>query len=111
MADICAARNIRYVHALQPNQYDTGSKPLSEQELRRAYRPSPAANLIEMGYPMLRVAGESIQGNGVAFIDTSRVFQREARTVYIDNCCHVNQLGNDLLADALAAAIGRQFTH
>lgn len=97
---------IRYFHFLQPNQYDPGSKPLSEEELRlfyqadHAYRPG-----VEAGYPLLRQAGQELVARGVAFHDLSRLFASTSETLYVDSCCHLNQRGNALLAQAMADAL------
>ncbi len=70
-----------YLHALQPNQYLPGSKPLSADERRLAYteeiRHRP---LIEAGYPMLIEAGARLSGQGVRFTDLTSLFVSEPAT-------------------------------
>ena len=39
---------------------------------------------------------------GVDFLDLTMVFARTPEAIYIDDCCHYNQLGNRMLADAIA---------
>jgi hypothetical protein len=39
------------------------------------------------------------------FVDATAVFDRESGAVYKDDCCHYNELGNRLLADAIAARV------
>ncbi|NNE44617.1 MAG: hypothetical protein HKN12_10440, partial [Gemmatimonadetes bacterium] len=103
---ICDAHNIRYVHCLQPNQYDPGSKPLSAEERDQAFdAEGPYKPVIEDGYPRFRQAGEELRAAGVEFHDLSQVFADERETVYVDSCCHFNGLGNAILADALSAAM------
>jgi hypothetical protein len=43
----------------------------------------------------------------VSFYDLSELFIHEERTVYADKCCHLNQLGYDLMADAIAGEVLR----
>ncbi len=106
LADLCRARGIAYHHFLQPNQYDPGAKPLSSGELRTAWRPDhPYRGAIEAQYPRLRAAGAQLRQQGIPFSDLSRIFTEVEETLYLDDCCHLNQRGNELLAQAIAAAI------
>ena len=108
MDQICLQNDIRYFHFMQPNQYFEGSKPLSAQERAKAwnekhpYRPGVVA-----GYPPLRAAGEELLRDGVRFVDLTQLFATVDETVYVDECCHFNALGNELLARAIGAAIVR----
>lgn len=104
---LCRANGIHYVHVMQPNQYDPGSKPLSSTESESAYdeesRYRPA---VELGYPALRAAGERLVEDGVDFRDLSFVFDGVDETLYTDVCCHFNAEGNRLMAAEIAAAVG-----
>ena len=103
MHHICHARGIRYLHFLQPNQYHSGSKPLSEEE-RTKYvaEDQEYGNAIARGYPKLIVAGEKLRSDGVGFHDLTQLFAKEMETIYCDYFCHYNQRGNDLLATTVA---------
>ena len=106
MNAMCTAFGIRYLHCLQPNQYDPGSKPLSRKEKEAAYEAeSPYRQVIEKGYPQLRAAGSELRQAGIAFHDLSRVFETSSATLYKDNCCHFNSEGNRILAEAIARAV------
>lgn len=105
MARMCFANGIHYVQFIQPNQYFPGTKPLSEEEQRTAiaqggYRP-PA----EKGYARLVQAGEELRAEGLPIVDLTPIFKDEPRTVYRDTCCHLNELGNELLVERIAAAV------
>jgi hypothetical protein len=103
---ICTANDIRYVHVLQPNQYDPDSKPLSSAERESAFdEEGPYRLAIEMGYPMLREAGARLTARGIAFHDLSRIFADVDETLYVDSCCHFNGEGNRILARAIADAV------
>jgi hypothetical protein len=110
MHAICDAFDIRYLHCLQPNQYDPGSKPLSGEEKEKAYdTEGPYRSVIEEGYGQLRAAGAELQQAGVAFHDLSGVFADVDETLYVDTCCHFNGEGNRLMAEAIADAIVTSF--
>src|SRR5262249_17471047 len=94
-----------YYHFLQPNQYPPGSKPLSPEERRLAYwHDLPARSIIEEGYPLLREAGKRLARRGVRFHDLSLAFARVEATLYVDNWCHFNPKGNEILAEAMPHA-------
>jgi hypothetical protein len=103
---LCRANGIRYFHFLQPNQYVEGSKPMGPAERRVAVNPAqPYRAGVERGYPLLQAKGREIASAGVSFHDLTRVFSRIHEPLYVDDCCHVNQRGYELLADAIADAI------
>lgn len=106
MHDLATGAGIPYYHFLQPNQYVPDSKPLTPQERRIAYkRHHPYRRPARQGYPVLRAAGARLAARGVEFHDLTELFADEDRTVYLDDCCHLNPLGNDLVAQAVAEAI------
>jgi hypothetical protein len=108
MNAICSAYGIRYLHCLQPNQYDIGAKPLSSEEKSSAFEAeSPYRSIIEVGYPQLRTAGDELRAEGIAFYDLSRIFEKQRQTLYKDNCCHFNAEGNRIMANAIAQAIAQ----
>ena len=102
--DICSARGIDYLHALQPTLHDSGSKPLSAEEIEKGKAPQTWMDGVHTGYPMLRFAGEQLRAQGVNFVDVSMVFQNHPETLYFDSC-HFGQEGNDILAEAIGAAL------
>ncbi|MDF1799232.1 MAG: hypothetical protein P1V81_08665 [Planctomycetota bacterium] len=106
MHRLCEASGIEYYHFLQPNQYVAGSKTLSEAELKLAFRPGQGyGRLVPEGYPRLQAAADGLVLEGVRYHDLTEVFRDVEETVYKDNCCHVNALGNQLLAAAIREAI------
>lgn len=106
MARLCRDSGIRYFHVLQPNQYLPGSKTLSEEERQIAWDQDVAdTKRVETGYPLLIERGRELRELGVHFIDLTMLFKSETGTIYNDACCHVNQRGADLMADAIAQAI------
>ena len=107
MASLEAVGAFDYFHFLQPNQYLTGSKVLTEEELVTAYEEGPLdyKTAVMKSYPLLRTKGMELKDLNVDFTDLSMLFKDEPRTVYQDKCCHFNQLGNELIADRITAKI------
>jgi hypothetical protein len=106
MAAIADRMGARYVHVLQPNQYDEGSKPLSAHERLIAYDPDgdwPAG--VRRGYPLLRARMHTLLAHGVAVLDLSRLFAKTTDEIYIDTCCHYNLRGTNAVAAAIADRI------
>ena len=86
-----------YYHFLQPNQYVPDSKPLSPWE-REFARVAGAQRLVEPGYPLLREFNQDLQNQGINYFDLTQIFADYRETLYIDDCCHLNKRGNELLA-------------
>jgi hypothetical protein len=106
LAAICKANGIAYYHFLQPNQYVPGSKPLGAEERKRAWEDNQCNKTsVEQGYPLLRRAGTELRRAGISFHDLTMIFRDHPEPIYIDTCCHVNVHGNELLTEAIAAAI------
>ena len=95
-----------YFHFLQPNQYLEGSKPLSEEELQIAYAPgSRRLELVQLIFPELQRRGSFLQSPNFHFVDLTDTFKTTHETVYKDTCCHLNDLGNQMLAKRIVEHI------
>jgi hypothetical protein len=106
MNDLCRGRGIGFFHALQPNQYVPGSKPMSEAERRVAISPEAIyAPFVIPGYQRLLASGSELRAAGVDFFDLTRAFTEVVEPLYVDGCCHVSRRGSEILADQWAAAI------
>jgi hypothetical protein len=100
------AAGAEYFHVLQPNQYLEGSKPLSAQEKRDAWRENHRYRQgVQLGYPLLMLRGNELAAEGIAFFDASAAFLDHPETLYVDPCCHFNRLGNEILAREIVAFI------
>ncbi len=109
LAKVCDGMGIEYYDFLQPNQYLPGSKPMGELERSLTVDSSyPARAVVETGYPMLIAAGRELAAQGVRFHDLTGIFGQVTQPTYRDNCCHLNPTGNELLAVAIAKAIGNR---
>lgn len=96
---VLSALGVPALFALQPIGYV--SKPPHEDEpfLRRADQAAPWRD----AYRATEEAYGALRGNGVPTVLLTEVFRDEARHVYIDPT-HLNDLGNELVAEQLAAA-------
>jgi hypothetical protein len=105
MAGLARSMGAHYVHALQPNQYLEGSKPLNAEERELLLRDYHGARSVQTGYPALRERGRRLREAGVAFYDLTQVFAGREESIYRDTCCHMNAHGYGILARALADAV------
>ncbi len=103
--ELARERGFDYVHALQPNQYVEGSKPFSAEEEERFRRTRLLADSVARWYPELAREGEELSALGVTFLDLRDVFGTTTETVYMDTCCHVNALGNEVLATTIGRLV------
>jgi hypothetical protein len=94
------------VHLLQPNQYVPDSKKLGSEEQSIAISDEHCYGFaVRQGYPDLLREGANLRAEGVDFHDLTKLFAAFANPIYVDTCCHYNQKGNDLLAEAVAEAL------
>ncbi len=109
---LASANGARYVHALQPNQYVPGSKPMGPDERRVAIFKGPYGyrDAVLSGYPRLAQAGRRLEESGVEFLDLRFLFADEPRQVWSDSCCHLNAFGYHLVVDAIVGALAAEET-
>jgi hypothetical protein len=102
-AALCRARGIRYVHALQP-ALATGSKTPTDEERQRGLARESRSRSVAEGFALLRERGEALRAGGVEFHDLTEIYSGVAEAIYVD-ACHVNERGNQILADELVRAL------
>jgi hypothetical protein len=99
MNDVLAARKIPYFEFIQPNQYHLTGRQFSAEEATIAFdEKSQYREGTIKGYPKLLEKVSRLQAAGVKVFSAVNVFDDTAGVVYRDNCCHYNDLGNDVLA-------------
>lgn len=100
------ANNIPYFHILQPNQYYPTRRVFSEAEKQVAFSPdSPYQEAVKKGYPLLLKEVEKLKANQVNFFDGISILDDTKEQTYIDNCCHYNPLGENILSNFVADSI------
>lgn len=103
---ICSSNNTLYFHFLQPNQYVDGSKPMGAKELARSISDeSPFRDPVRNAYPLLIQKGAELARQGVRFTDLTQVFSQTGEPVYVDDCCHLNPNGTEILAKEISQTI------
>ena len=106
LASLAMRHGAEYYHFLQPNQYFPDTKPLTEEELVKAFKQrSSWRQHAHRAYPLLTEYGHRLREQGVEFSDLSGIYAHNRETLYIDDCCHLNDRGNELLADAMLRRI------
>ena len=98
------ARHVPFFHFVQPNQYDRGSKPLSDEE-RRDRVTNDWSDLVTTQYGELRAIVGRLRAEGIESHDLTGLFARTDETVYSDSCCHLNEHGLAMLGAAMAERI------
>lgn len=100
MRNLAEANGADYFHFLQPNQYYPGSKQLNEEELKKAFDENfPHKSSVEMGYPQLIEASGRLLSSGENYHDLSMIFKDVSETAYVDTCCHLTELGNEIMRE------------
>lgn len=109
MNALAREHDIAFVHLLQPNQYVPDSKPLTAEERRRAFDPDhPNRAAVVQGWPHLRAAGEALRRHGIPFHDLTEIFVENHESLYIDDCCHVDSRGSDLIGEEIGRLLAAE---
>ena len=102
LARLAELNGADYYHFLQPNQYTPDSKPMSPEERESAYNPDGTYGYFAArGYPLLREFSRDLPRQGVNYFDLTGIFGDRRETLYVDQCCHFNDRGYELLAAAM----------
>ena len=92
-----------YLEYIQPNQYVPNSKPLTTREIAIAHSPAneqPYRLPIENFYSNIKKSDFGIPEQSIA--DGRMIFREDNRSLYNDDCCHLNGTGMTLLANDIA---------
>lgn len=100
LARLLKMEEIGYAFFIQPNQYVAGGKPLSDEEKRSSFS-LHLADYKRESYELLDREVAALQNAGVRYFSLTHAFRNVQDTLYIDDCCHINPRGNELIADAL----------
>jgi hypothetical protein len=106
MNGVLAARRIPYFEFIQPNQYYSTKRQFTEDERKIAFdEKSQYKEGAIKGYPKLLDKVSSLQAAGVRVFNAVNVFDETRDIVYRDNCCHYNELGNEVLSRYIGQSI------
>jgi hypothetical protein len=92
---------------LQPNQYLKHSKPLTVEEQATAINPE-ISDIRDAELRLLRGAAQDLAREGVPLFDLTGIFHETPATVYVDACCHMNDRGNQIMAQHIVSVIKEQ---
>lgn len=98
ISDICKSNNIIYYEFIQPSQYHTTKKFTDYEKqycIDETYR-----NWIS-DYPEVINKVLKLRNNNIQITDLLTIFDDEKRSIYVDNICHFNYLGNSILTDCI----------
>lgn len=95
-----------FFHFLQPTLYSTSSHTLNERRLMRNeyLMPLSSRNAFEQGYPRLKTVVKKASDAGIYYYDITDAFDGRISEIFLDPL-HVNEIGNELLALAMAKKI------
>ena len=98
---IALSRNKIVFHFVQPNQYVRDSKIFSDEEEKSCRNIPNRFENIDNFYPLILETIKILSTQGIPSYDLTMVFKHTTETVYKDNCCHLNDQGNDILVNAV----------
>ena len=87
---------------IQPSQYNPESKTFSSEEQSTVIN-----NIFSNSVADFLALRKEASKLGV--YDLAMVFKPIKETVYIDDCCHINDKGNEIIADAIFRTIGQNY--
>lgn len=101
---------IPFLHYIQPSQYNKGSKRFSQEEQENPVitKDNYLATKSYIGNPLLLKAIPDLKKIHVPVISLRDIYKNELATIYIDDFCHVNDLGNKYVADKIVLDISEK---
>jgi hypothetical protein len=106
MNDLLTARKIPYFEFIQPNQYYPTNRQFSADEKKVAFdENSPFKEGTIKGYPKLLAKLSSLRNAGVSIFNAVNVFDETRDIMYVDNCCHYTDAGNEVFSRYIGQSI------
>ena len=102
--EVARGSGVRSYFFLQPNQYLWGTKTLSDEERAVAIIQDVAEERL-MVMKLARDAVKVMQAEGLPMFDLTEIYREIEEPVYKDACCHLNDLGNQIMAERVVATI------
>ena len=104
--EILKENNIPYFHILQPNQYYPTQRVFSEAEKKVAFsQDSPYQDAVKKGYPFLLKEVNELKANQINFFNGVSILDDTKELAYIDNCCHYQKIGENILSNFVADSV------
>ncbi|RBP49211.1 hypothetical protein [Arenicella xantha] len=106
MRDLAEGNGARYYHFLQPNQYIDGAKLFNPAEKAIAILPKGGyGNVYRQTFPILIKESQRLIQQNIHFYDLTYMFKDIPDTLYVDNCCHLNPKGYDIVVREIAKTV------
>ena len=103
MRDLLYSRGIGYLHFIQPTQFFSTGKALSEEEQNfLSYSNARYKNSVAHGYSSLINNINRLKKNKVNIYDATTVFDKTQETVYRDDCIHYTTTGSRIFTEFVA---------
>ena len=102
MAQVAHGRGAEYIEFIQPSPHVT-KKEFTKEE--RAVGLPAKDELMSRGYARLLAKIDDLRSAGIKIHSLADLFEETREPVYVDNCCHVNVLGNRMMVDAIVARL------
>lgn len=99
-------QNIPSAFFIQPIQYLKNSKPMTKEEKRVAIDDRQIRK-VQTGYQLLLKEAEFLKKEKYPIFDLTSIFKNTKRPVYTDTCCHLNGLGDEIMAKEIASQLAR----
>ena len=96
---IASINGIRYLEVIQPSQYLEGSKTFSREEAKLVLS-DRSMKVVGEGYSLVQQEDFGVPSENI--LDTRFIYAKTRQPVYSDNCCHLNQEGERILALSIA---------
>jgi hypothetical protein len=110
MKEVLSAKNARYFHFIQPNQYYPTNREFSQEEKKIAIdQGNPIQESVTNAYPRLLSRIDGLRRSGVEVFSAVNAFDEVRDIVYVDNTCHYNERGNEALANYIARIMTDRF--
>ena len=103
MNDFLTTRGATYLHVLMPNQHVPNSKIFSEQEKKTIYG-SQYERILKDYYSDLNFDSQKIPH----LLDLRYIFENFKDTVYIDDCCRINNQGFKMISKEIVNYINKE---
>lgn len=107
--EIFRNKNIPFFHFIQPNQHIPGSKTLTEEEKKLFFDNSLVAP-VKMGYEFLSAEQGKMKKNGYSTYSLVNIFQKTRETIYVDSCCHLNIMGNEIMRNEIVEIVSKHIS-
>lgn len=112
MRQILQARGIPFFSFIQPNQYHQTARVMSTEEKAIAIldnENSEFQTYIPSGYARMVAEASRLREQGIQIYDATQIFDSYPQTVYVDNCCHYNDTGNQIFAEYIGKTMISEF--